>query len=334
MERYTTPPADVAAGFLLWLKERHVHKAVGKLFTVLRVALLIGVSFILLYPLLFMFSNAFKPIEQAYDASVIWLPKSLTLDNFRDAMKAIDFWKSLNTTLAVSFLSALLQILSCMLAGYGFARFQFRGKGLLFALVILTIIVPEQLVAIPKYMQYRRFTFGGLLSLFPFFTGGRGYVNLIDTPWVFYLPALLGAGFKSGLFIFIYRQFFRGLPKELEDSAALDGCGFVGTFLRVMLPNAKPAMVTVFLFSVVWYWNEYYAPAMYMSNNWTLSTALAVIKYNLAQTALEGANYLDAFAYITRVQAAALLVIAPLLILYVFLQRFFTESIERTGIVG
>lgn len=328
------PPADIVSDLLAWMKAKHAHKLVKRLFALARYLLLIGVSFILLYPLLYMLSNAVKPIEQAYDASVIWLPKSFTLDNFRDAARAIDYWDSLKTTVSVSFVSAILQIISCMLAGYGFARFQFRLKSILFALVILTIIVPEQLVAIPTYMQYRRFTFGGLLSLFPFLTGGRGYINLIDTPFVFYLPALLGAGFKSGLFIFIYRQFFRGLPRELEDSAALDGCGFTGTFLRVMLPNARPAMVTVFLFSVVWYWNEYFAPAMYMSNNWTLSTALAVIKYNLAQTSMEGSNYLDAFLYVTRVQAAALLVIAPLLIMYIFLQRFFTESIERTGIVG
>ncbi len=327
-------PVDAVASGLLWLKEKHVHKAYAKGFAIGRVLLLLGVGFILLYPLLYMLSNAVKPMAQAYDASVIWLPKSFTLDNFREAAKAIDYGKSLKTTVLVSFVSAMLQLLSCMLAGYGFARFNFRGKGLLFAMVILTIVVPEQLVAIPTYMQYRRFTFGGLLKLFPFLTGGKGYINLIDTSFVFYLPALLGAGFKSGLFIFIYRQFFRGLPKELEDAAAVDGCGLLSTFIRVMLPNAIPAMVTVFLFSVVWYWNEYYAPAMYMSNQWTLSTALAVIKYNLAQTAMEGANYLDAFAYTTRVQAAALLVIAPLLIMYLFLQRFFTESIERTGIVG
>lgn len=319
---------------VMYLKNKHIHKLFGKIAKISATLLLIGVSFILMYPLLYMLSNAFKPIEQAYDASVIWIPKSLTLDNFVDAIKALNYWDALQNTILVSFVSALLQIVSCMLAGYGFARFEFKGKKILFALVILTIIVPQQLVAIPTYMQYRRFTFFGVTKLFPFLTGGKGYVNLIDSPLVFYLPAMLGAGFKSGLFIFIYRQFFRGLPKELEDSAALDGCGLPRTFLQIMLPNAKPAIVTVFLFSVVWYWNEYYAPAMYMSNRPTLSTALAVIKYNLAQTGAAGANYLDAFLYITRVQAAALLVIAPLLIMYIFAQRFFTESIERTGIVG
>ncbi len=334
MTVHEKPVMDLVAAFAAWLKEKHAHKLLSKVTGACVVLLLLGVSFILLYPLLYMMSNAFKPMEQAYDASVIWLPKSLTLQNFADAIKALNYWQSLKTTVSVSLVSALLQILSCMLAGYGFARFQFRGKGLLFALVILTIIVPQQLVAVPTYMQYRRFTFMGLMRLFPGLTGGKGYVNLIDTPFVFYLPALFGAGFKSGLFIFIYRQFFRGLPRELEDSAALDGCGFLKTFFKIMLPNAQPAMVTVFLFSVVWYWNEYYAPAMYMSNQWTLSTALAVIKYNLAHASAEGANYLDAFLYITRVQAATLLLIAPLLIVYLFAQRFFTESIERTGIVG
>ena len=326
--------ADSVFAGAAYLKDKHIHKLFAVVSRVCLTLLLIGVSFILMYPLLYMLSNAFKPLEQAYDASVIWLPKSFTLDNFYGAAKALNYWETLKTTVLVSFVSALFQIVSCMLAGYGFARFQFKLKGLLFALVILTIIVPQQLVAIPTYMQYRRFTFLGLTRLFPFLTDGKGYVNLIDSPFVFYLPALLGAGFKSGLFIFIYRQFFRGLPKELEDSAALDGCGLFRTFYQVMLPNAMPAIITVFLFSVVWYWNEYYAPAMYMSNTPTLSTALAVIKYNLAQSSAAGANYLDAFLYVTRVQAAALLVIAPLLMMYLFAQRFFTESIERTGIVG
>lgn len=332
MER-TPSRIDPLHRLLGWMGEHHFHKRSRWLWKLVRLALLIGLGYSLLYPLLFLASNAVKPVYQNYDPSVIWIPRSTTMKNFYDAIKVMAYWKSLNTTLLVSVASAILQIVSTVLVGYGFARFRFRFRGLLFALVILTIIVPPQTIAIPNYMLFRNFDLFGLLRLVPGLTGGKGFINLINSPFAFYLPAMLASGLKGGIFIFVFRQFFRGMPRELEDAAAIDGCSFFQTFLRVMLPNAGAAMLTVFLFSIVWYWNDFYAPSMLMSTNWTLSVALAAAKSNMNMLPEVGAS-MDMYLLTTRIQAACLMTIAPLLLLYVVAQRYFTESIERTGIVG
>jgi multiple sugar transport system permease protein len=314
-------------------KEHHLRKKLRFLGPLLRFFLLLGIGYSLVYPLLFLVSTSFKPVVQNYDPSVIWIPRSVTMKNIYDAIKILDYWNALETTLRVGLVSALLQIVATVLVGYGFARFRFRLRGLLFVLVVLTIIVPPQTIAIPTYVMFRNFDLYGLLRIVGGITGGSGAINLINSPFAFYLPAILGMGLRSGVFIFVFRQFFRGMPKELEDAAAIDGCGFLQTFLRVMLPNAGAAMLTVFLFTTVWYWNDYYTPSMIMSTDWTLSVALAGLKANLSKLPEIGAS-MDTYLLTTRIQAGCLLCIAPLLAIYVFAQKYFTESIERTGIVG
>jgi multiple sugar transport system permease protein len=214
------------------------------------------------------------------------------------------------------------------MAGYAFARFSFPFKKILFGVVILMIILPPQTLIMPNYLQYRFFDFGGVTSLF-------GYsINLLDTPYVFVIPAMFAAGLKAGLFIFIFRQFFSGLPKELSEAARIDGCGAFTTFLKVMVPCAVPAFITVLLFSFIWYWNEYYSSAMFFAGE---IRPLTVMLNSLGnRLALSGQLDPSTTPFQSRMymQAGALMTIAPLLILYMFTQKYFTESIERTGIVG
>lgn len=303
-----------------------------------RLALLLGISYILIYPVLYMISNGLKPTAQNYDPSVIWIPKSLTMVNFIDAIQILDFGNALKNTLLVNGVSSILQVLSCCIVGYGFARFKFRGRGLLFGLVLLTMIVPPQTISTSLYFSYRHFDLMGLLTIFNDITfklmGFRININLIDKLAVSYLPAMLGMGLRSGLYIFVFRQFFRGMPRELEDAGAIDGAGLFKVFLKVMLPNASASILTVTLFSIVWQWNDYYTPAMYMPGKPTIATSLSSFQFNLQRLATVGGMYTDPFVTSTRVQAACLLSILPLLIGYIFAQRYFTESIERTGITG
>lgn len=305
---------------------------------ILRTILLIGLCYVMLYPLIYMLSNAFKPYEQAYDPSIIWVPKSFTLDNFFGAAKALNYWKTFGNTMLISVVSSLLGMVSTLMAGYGFARFKFRERNLLFILAIFTMIVPPQTTMIPTYMQFRFFNGFGLLDIAGAVAGKDLSINLISSLWSMYLPAIFGMGIRSGLFIYIFRQFFRGMPKELEDAALIDGCGVSGTFWRIMVPNASAALLTVFLFSIVWYWNDYYYAAMYMPGQPTMSVMLSRI-----QTALNGMDTAagmastgdgDLYQFLTRIQAAALIAIAPILLLYTFAQKYFVESIDRTGIVG
>ena len=213
------------------------------------------------------------------------------------------------------------------------------------ALVLFTIIVPPQVIYAPTYLSYKSFDFFGLGQIGRLFTGEPFTVNILNTGFSLYLPALLGVGIRSGLFIYIFRQFYRGLPHELEDAAYIDGCGFFRTFFRVILPNASaalltyvagvgPALLTVFLFSIVWYWNDYYYIAMYFSSTKTVSMALSLLPDALATNQATQSLSGDPYLIGTRLQAGALLAITPLLILYLFLQRYFTQGFERTGLTG
>jgi multiple sugar transport system permease protein len=297
----------------------------------LRFYLLLGVCFVLLYPLLYMLSNAFRPFSELSDPGVIWIPKQFTMDNFRIAFDALSYRVSALNTARISIVSALLQLISCSLIGYGLARYRFAERGLIFALALFTIIVPPQTIILSTFLNFRFFDYLGLEPIlrlvFP-----NLKESILDTAWTFYLPAITGTGIRSGLFIFIFRQFFKGLPKELEYSAKIDGCGAYSTYFRVMLPNSGAVIITVFLFSVVWYWNDYYAPALLLSNNFPLSVALSRIRsaLQLMNVAEENVSADQVRVYL---QAASLLYILPMLVLYIFTQRYFTESIERTGLV-
>ncbi|MCQ6561344.1 carbohydrate ABC transporter permease [Paenibacillus mendelii] len=287
-----------------------------------RATLVTGLCFVILYPLFFKISISFKARADMLDPTVLWIPKHFTLENFRFAAETLNYADTFVNSLFISLLTTVLQVISCALAAFGFARLKFRGSGILFALAVFTIVVPSQTLMIPTYLNYRFFDIAGIIGLF---TGTNG-INLLDSYWPFILQAATGMGIKSGLFIFIFRQFFRGIPKELEEAAYIDGCSVFQTFYRIMLPNAVPAIITVFLFSFVWMWNDNYFVSLLLTRIKVLSTMLPTM---WTATQFEDGLY----AYMIK-NTGELLFIAPIIILYMFVQRYFVESIERTGLVG
>lgn len=303
----------------------------SQLWKVVRFCLLVGMSFVLLYPIIYMLSVSFRNPSDMLDPSVIWIPRNLTLTNFVEAFKGMSYMKALYYSLVIGGVSSLLQIASCSLVAYGFARFKFKERSLMFSLVILTIIVPPQVIVMPLFLMFKNFSIPFIGDLLRNFFGLNLSVNLIDNPLQFYLQAATGVGIRSGLYIFLLRQFFRGLPAELEEAAEIDGCNPMGTFLRVILPNAGTMLLTVFLFSFVWYWNDYYNTSIFISNNQTLAIALTNLRVNLAA---ESGVVVNIYESITQMQAGCLMFIFPILVLYVCVQRYFTESIERSGLVG
>lgn len=296
-----------------------------------RIILLICMSFVIMYPFLYMISSSFKSTIDIGDPSVIWIPKHFTMENMRDVYKLMEYPKTILNTIKIDFTSVVFQIISCSLIGYGFARYKFKGREVLFSLVLFTMIVPPQTILIPLFLKYRFFDFFGIFKIAGLLTGNAWSISIIDTPWTFYLPSIFGTGLRSGLFIFIFRQFFRGMSKELEDAAKIDGCGPFMTFLKVMAPNALPAFITVVLFSIVWHWNEFYMSSLFFNNNFPISVLLASLRDSLSRL---GLNNYDDYIVITRLQAGCLLTVLPPLLIYIFAQKYFTESIERTGIVG
>lgn len=293
-------------------------------------ALLIFLSFVLLYPILFAISQAFRTQADIYNENVIWIPTEFTLNNFRLLWERIDYPVLFRNTILIAVGSSVLQTATCAVTGYGFARFRFKEKGIWFALLLLTVILPPQIVSIPNYFLYKDFDMLGILSLVEGITGVDIQIRLLDSLGVYFLPAVFGQGMRSGLFILIFWQFFRGLPQELEDASQVDGAGAVKTFMRVMLPNCRSAIVVVLLFSIVWYWNDTYTANMFMENMETISMRLALINSDVTSLGL----YLDRLTQTPFIQAGVLISISPLLILYIVCQRVFVESVERAGIVG
>lgn len=319
LEKYLTPEQ---------IRYNRRKAIVGAVWPIFRFLILFGLCFVILYPLIFMISTAFRPSEQMNDPSIVWLPKSLTLDNIKQTWQVMKFDKSVLTTVRLNLIASVLQVITCSITGYGFARFSFKGKSILFAIVVLMIIVPPQITTIPLYMQYAFFKPQFLAKLL---TGGQ--TSLINTGWTMYLPALFANGLRAGLFIFIFRQFFRGLPKELEDAAYLDGCGPLKTYLVVMVPNAKTSFLTVFLFSIVWYWNDFYVSSSFFTHNDTVALMLKNLDAQLQQD-LFGGQSVSVRQLIVWLEAGCVLSITPLLVMYIFLQRYFIEGIERSGITG
>lgn len=270
----------------------------------------------------------FRPRAEMNDPTIMWIPKHFILSNITDAWKAMDFGNTLVNTLVLNIGCSILQVLTCALTGYGFARFKFKGKNILFFIVILMILVPSQIILIPQYMFFRYFN---PLGIYHAITGN--YINFINSGVTMYFPALTANGIRAGLFIFLFRQSFRGLPKELEDAAYLDGCSPFRTFVQVMVPNAGATFLTVFLLSVVWYWNDYYVSTSFFTDNKTVALMLKNLDANLTRL-IFGNETPNVRELIVWMEAGCLISILPMLILYICLQKNFTEGIARSGLTG
>lgn len=299
-----------------------MNKLSQKIWSFFRGAILLGFGFIIMYPVIYMISCTFRESSDMNDPSVMWIPKHFTLDVLKDTIKAMDFGNTLKNTLFLNVGCSVVQVISCSVTGYGFARFEFKGKNFLFLIVIMMILVPPQIISLPLYTQFMNFGIGTFR------------INLIDNMLTMYLPAITANGLKSGLMILIFRQFFRGLPRELEDVAYIDGCSPFRTFITIMLPNTLPAVLTVFLFSVVIYWNDYYTSSVYFHNTKTLALVLENLDNELKKYLFGSAEVqISQREQIVWKEAGCLLSITPVLIVYIFLQKYFTESIELSGII-
>jgi multiple sugar transport system permease protein len=291
-----------------------------------RYTFLLGLCFVILFPTIQQILMALRAPEDVNNPAVIWIPETWSLLNLRIAALVLDYRNALISSFKLSFIAMILQVASTALAGYAFSRLRFRGSEILFILVILTIVIPPQALSLAQYLYFRE-------------------LGLIGKEGSIYLMSGLGMGIRSGIFIYIFRSFFRGLPKELEESAIIDGASVFRTFWNVMLPNARGAMVTVSLFAFVWQWNDaYYVKIFEVSKDHFPLLTMRLI--NAAEGMYPALFYAGALSLVGQdiwenplflaliSNVAALLMMLPLLIMYLFVQKQFVESIERTGIVG
>ena len=257
---------------------------------------------------------------------VYLIPQDPTLERYKMAMKYLDYWKTMGGSLLYSLSLMIIQVLVCSMVGYGFARFNFPFKKLLFACVVVMIVIPTNTIMLPLYMTFSKFDVFGIIEAV---TGSS--VNLLGTPAPMFLMTFLGCGLRSGLYIYMFNQFFRGLPKEIEEAAFVDGAGTWYTYFRIMLVNAMPSVITVAIFSMVWQYNDtFYAKLFLISDNIVISKKISTIEASISNVE----KILDPTILELFLDAGIVLIMIPIVLIYVALQKQFIEGVERSGIVG
>lgn len=299
---------------------------------IIRFLFLLGFCFVILYPVISMLSKAVMNEVDLYDNTVIWVPKHFSLKNLSFAWNNMNYPMALLNSVLLAGSTTILSTLSCMMAGYAFARFDFPFRRLAFVLVILTIMMPPQQIMIPLRLNFGNFDLFGLFSLF-----GAEAPDLINTFWPHLLLSAGAVGLRNGLFIFMFRQYFRSVPWETEESAMVDGASAIRTFFSIMVPGAMTMIATVILFSLVWQWNDTFYSNLFLTDLETLPKAFETYRTFVTSGAAElkvGYDTTDPNVIALLNNSGIFLVMVPLIIVYLFTQRYFVEGIERSGIVG
>lgn len=318
---------------LKYLSFKFVKTVVWVIF---RLVLLIGISYVILSPVLSKIFSSFMGREDFVDVTVKYIAKYPTLDTYKALIVEAKYFTAFFNTLCLSLFCAFVQTFICCVVAYGFAKFKFKFNNLLFFLVIFTMVVPHETLQLSMFMKFRYFDIFGLFNLL----GGGVFenfalidftsINLLNTYWPLAILSLGGLGFKNGLYIYMLRQYFRGVPDELEESAYLDGSGVFRTFVQIIIPLSVPMLITVFLFSFSWQWTDmFYTDLFFTKASITMMPDIIMIPKSL-DTVYAGQSMYEAAIYNT----ASLLIIAPLIIMYLFCQRYLIAGIERSGIVG
>ena len=297
----------------------------GFVMSIVVYVLLITIAFIYLYPVLYMFSRSLMSSKDLLDSSAKWIPSALTAQNYTDAIAPLDYWNSLWKNIQIAVLPTIAQVFICSMVGYGFARYKFPGKALWMGILILSFLLPSQTIDMPNYLLFQQ-------------------LKMMDGSLKpFLLLAVLGQGFKSVLCILIFYNFHRQVPQSLIEAAEIDGAGHIKAYFQIAIPLSMAAIVCVTLFSLVWYWNETYLVRTYLGYGHTRAEGLTTLMIELQKfedsynvtfdaraSSVTSTNKLnDAIK-----MAGTMLSIAPLLLLYLVLQKQFVESVDRAGITG
>ena len=365
------------------LKERLKAKFLSLFFLkkivwyVFRLILLVGISYIVLFPFFTKIAGSFMAPEDFVDVTVRLIPKNFSVDMYRAIWIEQEYMSAFMNTFFLSVSTALIQMFICCLVAYGLAKFKFKGNKLVFLAVILSLTIPHQTLQLSLFMKFLDFDILGIVKLFN--GGGIGIVNdimefmakrewisadvvnavtnffanidiipsattgiwskfqdgygvtLTNSFWPLIILSLSGLAFKNGLYIFMLRQFFRGVPDELEESAYIDGSGIMRTFFTIILPLSVPMMITVFLFAFSWQWtDEFYTGLFFTSTTDTLLMPKIIGIPASLVTDYAGQNlYYSAIR-----KTCGLMIIAPLIVMYLFCQRYLVQGIERSGLTA
>ena len=307
------------------------------IYYIFRLVLLIGISYVILFPFFSKISSSFMSKEDFVDVTVILVPKHPNLDIYRAIIKDNKYWEALINTFILSTVCAVIQTFICMFIAYGFAKFKFKGNRFLFMCVLFTLVVPHATLQLSLFMKFRYFDILGIMNFLGGgvvdainITGGKTSINFINTNWPLYILSLTGLAYKNGLYIFMLRQFFIGIPDELEESAYLDGSSIMRTFFSIIIPLSTTMMITVFMFAFCWQWTDnFYTDLFYTTAGDKLLPDIIKIPKSL------DTNYAGQSLYSSAItNTCGILIITPLIILYLFGQRYIVQGIERSGLTA
>ena len=342
------------------LKERLKAKFLSLFFLkkvvwyIVRLILLIGISYIVLYPFFTKIAGSFMAPEDFVDVTVRLIPKNFSLDIYKAVWSELGYFEAFTNTLFLSASTALIQMFVCCFVAYGLAKFKFKGNKIVFMAVIFSLVIPHQTLQLSLFMNFRYFD---ILGIFSFLNGGgisipftdvkllQGVVDIIpdswekfssagitltNTYWPLIILSICGLAFKNGLYIFMLRQFFRGVPDELEESAYIDGSGVMHTFFTIILPLSVPMMITVFLFAFSWQWtDDFYTNLFFTTTKTVLMPKIVGVPTSLTT------DYAGQNLYYSAIRnTCGIMIIAPLIVMYLFCQKYLVQGIERSGLTA
>ena len=352
-------------------KSKALNGTKNALLAIFRFIVIVGISYVILAPVIGIISNSFFSRQDSINPMVFTIPINPTLERYTMAIKYMDYLPILGRTVVYVVGITLIQLLICSMVGYGFARFNFPFKGLLFGCVLVMIVVPLNTIQFPLYITFRYFNIlpftiaaaalglaiavmglldkgkgvrkalmliaglavlgAGIYFTWQNLAAGHPTPNLLQTPWPTVIMSVFGCGLRSGLYIYIFNQFFRGLPKEIEEAALVDGASPGYTYFRIMLPNASPAVITVAVFSIVWQYND-----SFFANTFNIPDSILITRKldSLINVIANAEKVLTIREQQLYFDAGVVLVLVPVVLIYLILQRRFIEGVERSGIVG
>ena len=298
-QRVSTPSARPRAAALSWRRSR---KARGRLVYLASYAVIVLGAIIVFFPLYWQISTSLKTPQELFRWPPVWVPNPPHPENNQEVANVVPLGQYILNSATICAFSILGTLLSCSLAAYGFARLRFPGRDVIFLIMISPMILPGAVTLVAQFVMFQKL----------------GWYNT-------YLPLIVPAYFGDAFFIFLLRQFFLGIPLELEDAARIDGAGFFGTYWRIILPLATPALATVAIFRFMWTWNDFFGPLVYLSDTrkFTLPLGLAFFQGSPHST-----------TQMHLLMALAVIIVIPCALVYFFAQRLFIQGIVFTGVKG
>lgn len=314
-------------------------------FNLITLILILGLCFVILYPFLQLVPTVLSALEDLGNPNVIWVPEEWSTLSFTAAarMTMPEGIMTMVKSIGFALVLMVIQVFVSAMTGYTMARVKYKWLSpLMFVLVVLVFLTPRQSLLLAQYIYFSNFDAVGVMDiLHGLFSSVPDEINLIGNPASLYIMAALGNGVNQSLMILIFSQFFKNIPKELEEAALIDGCGFYKTYFKIMVPNAIPAIVIVAILSFVWNYGDTYYTRYFDPEGAHLASELATTFIDANKQVLldrvrvwYGVPVTTDMTFDALKQAGILIFLAPLVVLYLFAQRWLVENLENSGLVG